>query len=171
MNFFKVSHFTLTSFKPIIKVRGFLRKTLFMKTFLAKKDDLARKWFVIDLSGVVLGRAATQIASVLRGKHRPDFTPSVDTGDFVVAINASKIQLTGKKLEVKTYYRHTGYPGGIREEHASDLINEKPDFILRKAVEGMLPKNILGRQQLKKLKIFAGAEHPHSAQKPQELKF
>lgn len=141
-----------------------------MKTYQAKKDAASQKWFIIDLSGQVLGRACTKIADVLRGKHQPTYTPNADTGDCVVAINASKVVLTGKKLGKKVYYRHTGYPGGIREEHAEDLINKNPAFIITKAVQGMLPKNILGRHQLTKLKIYAGAEHPHAAQQPQELK-
>jgi len=141
-----------------------------MSTFSAKKKEVDRKWWVLDLDQKVLGRAATRIASILKGKNKAIFTPHVDTGDFIVAINASKMLLTGKKLEQKKYYRHSGYPGGIKEVSAGQLMETKPQDVLSKAVAGMLPKNILGRQLLKKLKIYAGGEHPHSAQKPEELK-
>ncbi len=141
-----------------------------MKTFQAKKKDINFKWYVVDLDNKILGRAASKIANVLRGKTKPLFTPHVDTGDFVVAINASKIALTGNKLERKEYYWHTGYPGGIKSVTAEKLLRTKPERILEEAVKGMLPKNILGKALLKKLKIYAGAEHPHKAQMPQELK-
>lgn len=141
-----------------------------MATYNAKKNELPRHWYVVDLEGKVLGRAATTIAGILRGKNKPQFTPNTDTGDFVVAINASKIRLTGKKLESKEYRRHTGYPGGVKTITAEKLLQKKPEEIIKYAVKGMLPKNILGRHLLKKLKIYAGSEHPHTAQKPQDLK-
>lgn len=139
-----------------------------MGPYHVKKEE--KKWHLVDLNRRVLGRVATQIADILRGKNRPQFIPYGDEGDFVVAVNASKILLTGRKLSQKTYFRHTGYPGGIREISAGDLLKKKPEEILRKAVRGMLPKNILGRHLLRKLKIYAGNDHPHQAQKPQELK-
>lgn len=140
-----------------------------MKTFQAKKKDCIHKWYLVDLNDKVLGRAASKIALVLRGKNKPQFTPHVDTGDFVVAVNASKIVLTGKKLDTKSYYWHSGYPGGIKSVAASKLILTKPERMVEAAVKGMLPKNILGRSLLKKLKIYSGAEHPHKAQKPEAL--
>ena len=140
-----------------------------MKTFQAKKKDMNFKWYLVDLDNKILGRAASKIANVLRGKNKPLFTPHVDTGDFVVAINASKIALTGNKLEQKEYYWHSGYPGGIKSVTAGKLLRTKPEKMLEEAVKGMLPKNILGRSLLKKLKIYSGAEHPHEAQKPTAL--
>ena len=128
-----------------------------------------RSWWIVDLEGETLGRAATRIAHVLRGKHKPSYTPHVDDGDFVVVINAEKVQLTGRKWEQKKYYRHTGYVGGIKETTAEDLREPHPDRVISKAVKGMLPRGPLGRAQLKKLKIYAGAEHPHGAQQPQKL--
>jgi large subunit ribosomal protein L13 len=141
-----------------------------MSTQIAKEQDVNREWFVVDLEDVVLGRAATEIARVLRGKHKPIYTPSVDTGDFVVVLNADKVKLTGNKLADKKYYHHTGYPGGIREINAEKLLAKKPEMVLRSAVKGMLPKNSLGRKMFKKLKVYAGGEHPHAAQQPKELK-
>lgn len=141
-----------------------------MGTFSAKKNEVNRKWWVVDLDQKVLGRAATRIATVLKGKNKAIFTPHVDTGDFIVAINASKMRLTGNKLEQKKYYRHSGYPGGIKEVTAGDLMETKPQDVLMKAVAGMLPKNILGRQLLKKLKVYSKDSHPHKAQMPEELK-
>lgn len=140
-----------------------------MSTEIAKQSDIKRDWHVVDLDGQVLGRAASQIARVLRGKHKAIYTPSVDAGDFVVVVNAEKIKLTGKKLSDKMYYRHTGYPGGIRSLNAEDLLEKKPEEMIRKAVKGMLPKNKLGRQMLKKLKVYSGPEHPHKAQQPKDL--
>ncbi len=140
-----------------------------MATYSAKKNEVSRNWHVVNLENRVLGRAATEIARILRGKNKPQYTTHMDTGDFVVAINASKVKLTGNKLDQKTYYRHTGFPGGIREIGAADMLKQKPEEMLRLAVEGMLPKNILGRQMLKKLKIYKGDKHPHTAQKPKEL--
>ncbi len=131
---------------------------------------LGRRWILIDASERPLGRVASHTASILRGKHRPDFTPNQDAGDFVVVINAAKVRLTGAKLDKKTYYRHTGYPGGIRTTTAGKLIATRPERLLEMAVRGMLPKNRLGRQLFTKLKIYKGAEHPHAAQKPELIK-
>ena len=140
-----------------------------MKTFSAKKEDIKPKWHMIDANGEILGRLAVTVAKVIRGKHKPTFTPHVDTGDFVIIINAHKVRLTGNKMKNKTYYRHTGYPGGIRSISAEKLLQKKPEEVLRKAIRGMLPKNSLGRQILKKAKIYASADHPHSAQQPVDL--
>jgi len=140
-----------------------------MSTQVAKPSDIKRNWFVVDLEGKVLGRAATEIARVLRGKHKPIYTPSVDAGDFVIVLNADKIKLTGNKMADKVYYNHTGYPGGIRSINAEKLLAKKPEELIKKAVRGMLPKNKLGRQMIKKLKIYSGADHPHAAQTPKEL--
>jgi large subunit ribosomal protein L13 len=140
-----------------------------VKSFIAKKETVTHDWYVIDAAGKTLGRLAVQIASRLRGKHKPIYTPHVDTGDFIVVVNAEKVRLTGNKLEDKKYYRHTGYPGGLREQNAADLLKKKPTSLLQFAVKGMLPKNTLGRAMYKKLKIYTGASHPHEAQKPQTL--
>ena len=140
-----------------------------MKSFIAKKETVEHDWYVIDAAGKTLGRLATQIASRLRGKHKPIYTPHVDTGDFIVVVNAEKVRLTGNKLEDKKYYRYTGYPGGLREQNAGDLLKKKPANLLQFAVKGMLPKNSLGRAMFKKLKVYTGASHPHEAQKPQTL--
>jgi large subunit ribosomal protein L13 len=146
------------------------RKVFLMhKTYQAKPNEIPREWVVVDLEGKTLGRAACAIANILRGKNKPQFTPHVDTGDFVVAVNADKVKLTGKKLDEKRYYRHSGYPGGIRSTTASQMLARKPTEVLRKAVRGMLPKNTLGRALLRKLKIYASAEHPHQAQQPKPL--
>ncbi|MHB1400392.1 MAG: 50S ribosomal protein L13 [Trichloromonadaceae bacterium] len=142
-----------------------------MSTQVAKQSDIQRNWFVVDMEDKVLGRVATEIARVLRGKHKPIFTPSVDTGDFVVVVNASKVKLTGNKLADKMYHRHTGYPGGLRSINAEKLLASKPEELIKKAVKGMLPKNKLGRQMFKKLKVYGGAEHPHDAQAPKNLTF
>ena len=139
------------------------------RTYQAKKEEIDAKWYVVDADGKVLGRLAAKLASVLRGKNKPIFTPHVDTGDFVVVVNAKKVVLTGKKLQDKTYYHYTGYPGGIRETSAEKMMAKKPTEVLRIAVKGMLPKNTLGRQMLRKLKVYAGPEHPHAAQKPTPL--
>ena len=141
-----------------------------MSTSIAKKADLQKDWYVVDLEDKVLGRAATEIARVLRGKHKPIFTPSVDTGDFVIIVNADKVRLTGNKLSQKTYYRHSGYPGGIKSVTAGKLLEQNPEEVIRKAVKGMLPKNKLGRQMFKKLKVYSSSDHPHQAQQPKELK-
>ena len=140
-----------------------------MKTYVAKPEDFSRDWFVVDATDLVLGRLATQVAMRLRGKHKAIFTPHVDTGDFIVVVNAEKVKLTGRKWDQKTYYRHSGYPGGITATVAKRLVQLKPEDLLRTAVRGMLPKNRLGRQLLKKLKVYAGPEHPHQAQQPQPL--
>lgn len=140
-----------------------------MKTFMAKKEDAGRDWYLIDARGKVLGRVAVEIARRLRGKHKPEFTPHADAGDFIVVINAEKIALTGKKLDDKVYYHHSGYPGGIKSITAEKLLRKNPEEVLRQAVKGMLPKNTLGRAMLKKLKIYAGSDHPHEAQTPRSL--
>jgi large subunit ribosomal protein L13 len=137
-----------------------------MKTYSAKPGEVQRDWYVVDAEGQTLGRLATQIADRLRGKGKPQFTPHVDTGDFVVVVNAEKIAVTGNKLEAKMYYRHSGYPGGLRSRPLREQLERVPTEVLRKAVKGMLPRNRLGRQQLTKLKIYAGPEHPHAAQEP-----
>jgi large subunit ribosomal protein L13 len=138
-------------------------------TQVAKKEDVTRDWYLVDVDSKVLGRVATQIANVLRGKNKPTFTPSVDTGDFVIVVNAAKIALTGKKMSDKTYYSHSGYVGGLKEISAAKLIDKKPEDLIKKAVKGMLPKNKLARHMLKKLKIYAGDAHPHAAQQPKNL--
>ena len=140
-----------------------------MRTEVAKKETVDRQWFVVDAENIVLGRLATQIANVLRGKHKPVSTPSVDTGDFVIVVNAEKIALTGKKTADKVYYSHSGFPGGIKSVTAGALLVSKPEEVIRKAVKGMLPKNKLARHMLKKLKVYAGAAHPHEAQQPSAL--
>ena len=137
-----------------------------MKTYSAKPGEIQRDWYVVDAEGQTLGRLATQIAERLRGKGKPHFTPHVDTGDFVVVVNAEKIAVTGNKLEDKLYYRHSGYPGGLRQRPLREQLERVPTEVLRKAVRGMLPRNRLGRQQLTKLKIYAGPDHPHAAQEP-----
>lgn len=140
-----------------------------MKTYSAKKDEISRNWFLIDAEGKVVGRLAVEIAKRLRGKHKPVYTPHVDTGDFVIVVNAKKVALSGAKMEKKIYYRHSGYPGGLTQTAAKKMLGEKPEELLRHAVKGMLPKNTLGRQMLKKLKIYSGGTHPHSAQVPKVL--
>ena len=141
-----------------------------MKTYMAKAETVERKWYVVDAAGVPLGRVASRVASVLRGKNKPTFTPNVDTGDFVIVINTDKAVLTGKKLENKFYRYHTGYIGGLKEISYKKMMAEKSDLAVYEAVKGMLPKNSLGRAMLKKLKVYKGAEHNHAAQKPEELK-
>jgi len=137
-----------------------------MKTLSIKKEDVTRNWYLVNAEDKVLGRLATEVATLLRGKHKPTFTPHVDGGDFVVVVNAEKVKLTGNKLTDKKYYWHTGYPGGIREITAEKLLQKNPTDVIYKAVRGMLPKNRLGRQMIKKLKIYAGPTHDHDAQKP-----
>ncbi len=139
------------------------------KTFSAKPGEVERRWYLVDLEGLALGRAATRIAMVLRGKHKAEFTPHVDTGDFVVVVNAAKVKLTGRKLDQKRYYRHSGYLGNLKIRTARQMLAQNPEELVRLAVRGMLPKNSLGRKQLKKLKVFAGSEHRHEAQKPVPL--
>jgi large subunit ribosomal protein L13 len=139
------------------------------KTWNAKPGEVERRWLVVDAEGKTLGRLAVHIADALRGKDKPEYTPHVDTGDFVIVVNAEKIQVTGKKLDDKIYYRHSGYPGGIRKRTLREQLERRPTEVLRKAVKGMLPRNRLGRAQITKLKIYAGPEHPHEAQSPQPL--
>lgn len=140
-----------------------------MKTYSPKPGEIARQWYVVDAEGQTLGRLATQIADTLRGKRKPQFAPHVDTGDFVVVVNADKIQVTGKKLDQKMYYRHSGYPGGLRTRTLRDQLDRHPTEVIRTAVRGMLPKNRLSRRQLTKLKVYAGPEHPHESQNPKPL--
>lgn len=138
-------------------------------TYMAKPQDIDRKWYVVNADGKILGRMASQIASILRGKHKPIFTPFIDTGDFVIIINAEKVVLTGKKLDQKMYYHHSHYPGGLKQVSYRKLMATKPEFAVYEAVRGMLPKGPLGRQMLKKLKIYKGPEHTNQAQKPEVL--
>ena len=140
-----------------------------MKTYSAKPGEITREWYLVDAEGKTLGRLATQIADTLRGKRKPQYTPHVDTGDFVIVVNAEKIQVTGNKLDQKRYYRHSGYPGGLRSRTLREQLERRPTEVLRVAVKGMLPKNRLARQQITKLKIYAGPEHPHEAQNPKPL--
>lgn len=140
-----------------------------MKTFMAKKEAVERKWYVVDATGMHLGRLASQVAANLRGKNKPTFTPHVDTGDFVIVLNCDKVVLTGKKLEQKIYRRHTGKPGGLKEIKYERLMRERSDFAVMRAVKGMLPKNSLGRKMLTKLRVYKGNEHKHSAQQPEAL--
>jgi len=140
-----------------------------VKTYTAKAQDVERKWYVVDAQGKTLGRLATQIATILRGKHKPIFTPHVDCGDFVIVINAEKVVVTGQKLDQKKYYRHSGYPGGLSEITLRDQLKKFPERAIETAVKGMLPKNKLGRQMFKKLKVYAGPNHPHAAQQPEPL--
>ena len=137
-----------------------------MKTYMANPDKIERKWYVVDAEGCTLGRLASGVASVLRGKNKPQFTPHVDTGDYVIIVNADKVKVTGKKMDQKIYYHHTGYVGGLKETKYRKLLAEKPEFAIRRAVVGMLPKGPLGRQMAKKLKVYAGPNHDHAAQKP-----
>ena len=139
------------------------------KTYSLRKEEVVRNWYLVDAKNKVLGRLATEIAKRLRGKTRPDFTPHVDNGDFIVVVNAEKVKTTGNKLEQKKYYRHTGYPGGIKETSLREMLEKKPEQVLYRSVKGMLPKTRLGRAQLKKLKIYSGPEHPHQAQTPAVL--
>lgn len=136
-------------------------------TYMAKPGEVERKWYVVDAKGKTLGRLASEVAALLRGKHKPQFTPHVDTGDFVIVINAKDVQLTGKKLTNKIYYRHSGWPGGLKMTTAADMRNTRPERMIELAVKGMLPKTSLGRRQLRKLKVYAGPEHPHQAQQPE----
>ncbi|MCK4556502.1 MAG: 50S ribosomal protein L13 [Candidatus Aminicenantes bacterium] len=142
-----------------------------MKTFILKKEEIEKKWWLIDADGKILGRLATEVATLLRGKRKPEFTPFLDCGDFVVIVNAEKINVTGKKMEQKKYYSHSGYPGGLKVNTLEELLDKKPEDVIRKAVWGMIPKGKLGRAVYKKLKVYKGPEHPHDAQKPQEYRF
>jgi len=137
-----------------------------MRSYVPKPDDITREWRVMDASGKVLGRLATEAAKLLRGKHKPSFTPHLDTGDFVVVVNADKVRVTGQKMEQKTYYRHSGRPGSLKSETLRERMDKYPERAIRAAVWGMLPKNRLGRQLLRKLKVYSGPEHPHQAQQP-----
>jgi large subunit ribosomal protein L13 len=141
-----------------------------MKTHVVKAGDIQRQWHVIDADGATLGRLSTQVATLLRGKHKSMFTPSLDTGDPVVIVNAAKVKVTGKKLQDKMYVRHSGYPGGFRSENLERLLARRPEEVIRRAVRGMLPQNRLGEQMMRKLHVYAGSDHPHAAQKPQALK-
>jgi large subunit ribosomal protein L13 len=140
-----------------------------MKTFVAKEHEIEKRWHLIDAEDKVLGRLASEIAVILRGKHKPIFTPHMDAGDYVVVVNADKVILTGNKLEKKIYYHHSGYVGGLKETTVKEMLLRRPENLIKLAVKGMLPKNSLGRRQLTKLKIYAGQDHPHQAQKPQKL--
>lgn len=140
-----------------------------MKTFMPKAADITRQWYVVDAEGLALGRLASRVANILRGKHKPIYTPNVDTGDFVIIVNADKVILTGKKLDQKVYYHHSGYAGGLKETKYRKLLAEKPEFAVRRAVVGMLPKGPLGRQMARKLKVYRGPEHEHAAQQPVKL--
>ena len=140
-----------------------------MKTFTAKPESVQRDWYVVDASGKTLGRLATEIARRLRGKHKAEYTPHVDTGDYIIVVNADKVAVTGKKAQDKMYYSHSGFPGGIKEINFEKLIAKKPEMVLEAAVKGMLPKGPLGRAMFRKLKVYAGAEHQHAAQQPQVL--
>src|SRR5476649_443780 len=140
-----------------------------MKTFVAKPSDRQRDWYVVDAQGLTLGRLATQIADVLRGKRKPTYTPHVDTGDFVIVVNAERIAVTGNKRADKRYYRHSGYPGGLKSRTLAEMLERRPEEVIRLAVKGMLPRNRLARRQITKLKVYAGPEHPHAAQQPQPM--
>jgi large subunit ribosomal protein L13 len=140
-----------------------------VKTYVTKSSDVVREWFVVDAEGKTLGRLATEIARVLHGKHKVNYSPAVDTGDYVIVVNAEKIQVTGQKLDQKFYYRHSGYPGGLREINLRDQLAKHPRRVIKLAVRGMLPKNRLGRRMLKKLKVYAGPAHPHESQQPKPL--
>jgi len=146
-----------------------MRASVASKTYVAKATDRERQWLLIDANGLTLGRLATQIADLLRGKLKPEYTPHVDTGDFVVVINAEKISVSGNKMNEKMYRRHTGYPGGLRERTLEEMLERRPEEVIRQAVRGMLPRNRLARQQITKLKVYAGSDHPHVAQKPTKL--
>ena len=139
------------------------------RTYVTKQEDVKREWYVVDAAGQTLGRLATRIASILRGKHKPTFSPSVDTGDYVIIVNAERVRVTGRKLDQKIYYRHTGYPGGLKQITLRDQLKKHPTRVVEHAVRGMLPKNRIGRQMFKKLKIYAGPDHPHEAQQPKPL--
>lgn len=141
-----------------------------MKTFVAKPAEVKRDWYVVDADGLTLGRLATEVARRLRGKHKAEFTPHVDTGDYIVVVNAEKVAVTGRKTKQKMYHRHTGYPGGLKSMSFEKMIDHKPEQVIELAVKGMIPRSPLGRAMLKKLKVYAGAEHPHTAQQPKELK-
>ena len=142
-----------------------------MKTYSAKPGDIERSWYIVDADGQTLGRMASQIASILRGKHKPMFTPHMDCGDYVIVVNAEKVHVTGNRLDDKMYYRHSGYPGGLKQTPLREMLQTKPERVIEEAVRRMLPKNNLGRHMLKKLKVYAGPEHQHQAQNPEPLEF
>ena len=142
-----------------------------MKTYVVKESDIEREWFVVDATGQTLGRLASNIAKILKGKHKVIYSPYLDVGDYVIVVNAEKVAVTGRKMEQKMYYRHTGYPGGIRSLSLKDQLERHPTFAVKAAIKGMLPKNRLGRRMLKKLKVYAGSDHPHQAQQPTVLEF
>lgn len=156
---------------PLHSLAAALRRrfAMLMKTYVAKPSDRERNWVIVDAEGKTLGRLATQLADALRGKRKPTYTPHIDTGDFVVVINAEKIAVTGAKLKDKKYHRHSGFPGGLKTRSLSEMLDRRPEEVIRLAVKGMLPRNRLARKQLTKLKVYAGPEHPHAAQKPQPL--
>jgi large subunit ribosomal protein L13 len=139
------------------------------RTYVTKREDIERDWYVVDASGQTLGRLASEVAQIIRGKHKPTFSPAVDVGDYVIVVNAEKVHVTGRKLDQKMYYRHSGYPGGLKELTLGRMLEEHPSRVIQLAVKGMLPKNKLGRKMLKKLKVYAGSEHPHQAQQPEAL--
>ena len=141
------------------------------RTYVTKPEDIERKWYVVDAQGQTLGRLASEVAQVVRGKHKPIFTPAADVGDYVIVVNAEKVHVTGRKMDQKTYYRHSGYPGGLKEISLRRMLEERPTRVIELAVRGMLPKNRLGRKMIKKLKVYAGADHPHEAQQPEPLEF
>jgi large subunit ribosomal protein L13 len=152
--------------RAVLSTRGFIRA---MKTYVATPATAERNWFVVDATGLTLGRLATRIADTLRGKRKPEYTPHIDTGDFVIVVNAEKIAVTGDKRTAKLYHRHSGYPGGLKTRTLQEMLERRPEEVIRLAVKGMLPRNRLARKQLTKLKVYAGPEHPHIAQKPQPL--
>jgi large subunit ribosomal protein L13 len=152
--------------RAVLSTRGFIRA---MKTYVATPSTAERNWFVVDATGLTLGRLATRIADTLRGKRKPEYTPHIDTGDFVIVVNAEKISVTGDKRTTKLYHRHSGYPGGLKTRTLQEMLDRRPEEVIRLAVKGMLPRNRLARKQLTKLKVYAGPEHPHVAQKPQPL--
>ncbi|GAB4480566.1 MAG: 50S ribosomal protein L13 [Anaerolineae bacterium] len=156
---------------PLQAATGLNEENVSVKTQSVRAEDVARKWYVVDADGKTLGRLASEIASILRGKHKPYFTPHVDCGDFVIVVNAEKIHVTGRRMDQKMYYQHSGYPGGLKSETLRSRLARKPETVIRQAVRLMLPKNTLGRQMLKKLKVYAGPEHPHAAQQPEPLEF
>ena len=139
------------------------------RTYVTKPEDIERDWYVVDASGQTLGRLASEVAQIIRGKHKPTFSPAVDVGDYVIVVNAEKVHVTGRKLDQKMYYRHSGYPGGLKEFTLGRMLEEHPAQVIHLAVKGMLPKNKLGRKMIKKLKVYAGSEHPHQAQQPEAL--
>jgi large subunit ribosomal protein L13 len=155
--------------RPRLGAALFMSAATTDRTYQATAQDRERDWYLVDAEGKTLGRLATQIADVLRGKRKPTYTPHVDVGDFVVVVNAEKVAVTGNKLESKRYWRHSGYPGGIRSRTLGEMLERQPEEVIRKAVKGMLPRNRLARKQLTKLKVYAGPEHPHQAQKPEKL--